>query len=207
MTTPHYVIRDCYFNAHINQGLVFKDLNLRKVMGSLAMNGFWEFGGENHTLADFQKDPADSHCWLEDADGNVYDYCYEHYLMVAKVRTGSMKGMRVGEVRKVNHHEARLRGLTYKAAPPDAQQWLKVRMLHNSGFIRAIGGLWGTDEVTPPQQMLDAIKTLQDLGVKPKAEKCQPYPEPPPPAEEEEEEYTSILVKPQQKKKSNKNKK
>ena len=207
MTSPHYVIRDCYFNAHINQGIIFKALNLKKVMGSVAFNGFWEFGGENHTLADFMKDPADSHCWLEDEEGNIYDYCYEHYLWVAKVRTGSTKGMRVGEIRKVSHHEARLRGLTYKAASPDAQQWLKVRMLHNSGMSRTLGSLFGVEEVSSPEQMLEAVMILSGMGIKGKPEKCQPYPEPAVEVFEEEDQYTSILVKPQQKKKSNKNKK
>ena len=206
-SSPHYIIRDCYFNAHINQGIIFQPLNLRKVMGSVAFNGFWEFGGETHTLADFQKDPADSHCWLEDAEGNIYDYCYEHYLWVAKGRTGSSKNMRVGELRKVSHHEARMRGLTYKAASPDAQQWLTIRMLHNAGMSRALGSLFGAEEVSSPEQMLEAVMVLSGMGVKGKPEKTAPYPEPLPPAEEEEEEYTSILVKPQQKKKTNKNKK
>jgi hypothetical protein len=49
------------------------------VIGSLGLAGHFEFGGKYHTKDDFYKNPFDSHAWLEDAEGNVYDYIFPFY--------------------------------------------------------------------------------------------------------------------------------
>jgi hypothetical protein len=86
----------CFFNAFINKRHTYKDKNLRYVIGSVSFNGFFEFGGKTWGLADFVKKhtpgcpPAwDAHAWLEDDDGNIYDYIFPHYNCCAVLQTGS----------------------------------------------------------------------------------------------------------------------
>ena len=52
---------------------------LKLVIGSLGLNGHFEFGGKDWKMKEFKKKPSDSHAWLEDKDGNVYDYIFNHY--------------------------------------------------------------------------------------------------------------------------------
>jgi len=79
-----YEMGQCYLNANINRNLAFKHLALKPVYGSLGLNGHFEFGGRNHSAADFFKNPMDSHCWLEDEDGMVYDYIFPEYAEAAE---------------------------------------------------------------------------------------------------------------------------
>jgi hypothetical protein len=78
------VLFHCYFNAFHNQRGRYKDLNLKVVIGSLGLAGHFEYGGKHHTRADFYKNPLDSHAWLEDDKGNVYDYIFPQYAEFAR---------------------------------------------------------------------------------------------------------------------------
>lgn len=84
----------CFHNAFINQNYHYKERGLKLVIGSLSLNGWTEYGGENWTLADFIKNSPggrswDAHAWLEDEDGFIYDKIFDSYDWVAKKRTGT----------------------------------------------------------------------------------------------------------------------
>jgi hypothetical protein len=83
-TGLRFLIGECYFNAAYNKFNAYKHLNLRWVVGSLGLADHFEYGGKNHTVADFRANPFDSHAWLEDADGNVYDYIFPRYAQYAQ---------------------------------------------------------------------------------------------------------------------------
>ena len=78
------VFGQCYINAYINKTNIYKHLNLRVVFGSLGLAGHFEYGGKYHTAKDFYKNPFDSHAWLEDDDGNVYDIIFPQYRDIAR---------------------------------------------------------------------------------------------------------------------------
>ena len=76
-----YIGGDCYYNACKNKSVYEKKLNkkLKVVIGSLGLNGHFEFGGKEWTANQFYENPLDSHAWLEDDEGNVYDYIFSVY--------------------------------------------------------------------------------------------------------------------------------
>ena len=94
------------------------------VMGSLGINGWFEYGGKNWTKKDFEKKImgycSDSHCWFEDDEGNVSDYLYEDYDFWVKFNT-RQKMRRVGLVEGVSKEELARDGVEYVPAPKDAQ--------------------------------------------------------------------------------------
>jgi hypothetical protein len=79
-----WIESECYYNACYNRVNAFKGLGLKMVIGSLGLNSHFEYGGRNWTMKQFKQNPRDSHAWLEDAEGNVYDYIYEVYAYCAK---------------------------------------------------------------------------------------------------------------------------
>ena len=119
-----YKSGNCYLNAFINKEHHYKDKKLKMVIGSLGINNWFEYGGKHWTKADFAKKVrgyiTDSHCWLEDADGNVYDYLFEDYDYWVGVRTGkSMR--RKGLLEGVSKADLLADGIEYVPAPLDAQ--------------------------------------------------------------------------------------
>jgi hypothetical protein len=79
-----YVYGDCFYNACYNQKNIFQGKQLKLVIGSLGLNGHFEFGGKNWKMGEFKKNPRDAHAWLEDDEGNIYDYVFSHYGYCAK---------------------------------------------------------------------------------------------------------------------------
>jgi hypothetical protein len=80
-----YNAGECYFNAAKNLvSPAYKHLNLHWVCGSLGLAGHFEYGGKNWKAKDFKAKPNDSHAWLEDDEGNVYDYIFDRYAEFAK---------------------------------------------------------------------------------------------------------------------------
>jgi len=75
----NYLYGECYYNALYNQQNTFMGSKLKLVIGSLGLNGHFEFGGKDWKMKEFKKKPSDSHAWLEDKDGNVYDYIFNRY--------------------------------------------------------------------------------------------------------------------------------
>lgn len=69
-----YNYKTCYWNAERNLETVFKDDGLKRVCGSLVIANAWAYGSP-YKSHNYKKNPSNSHCWLEDAEGNVYDYC------------------------------------------------------------------------------------------------------------------------------------
>ncbi len=86
-----YKSNNCYLNAFFNSRHHYKHLGLKLVIGSFGINGWFEFGSPAYKKADFAKMmkgiSSDSHCWLEDADGNVYDFLFPKYNYWCKIRT------------------------------------------------------------------------------------------------------------------------
>jgi hypothetical protein len=75
----------CFINAYVNKYETFKHLNLKIVGGTLSLDGWEEYGGSNRTMKEWLKKPTDIHFWLEDENGNVYDFLFGWYNHCAKV--------------------------------------------------------------------------------------------------------------------------
>ena len=118
--SPVYSEGCCFYNAYINQRNCYKQLGLKWCFGSMAYNGWWEFGGTDYkTLDDFQKGKYtkgyDAHAWLEDKDGRVYDFVSAKDAFTSRIRTdkdilhrGKMEGWTKEECANV--------GITYLPA-------------------------------------------------------------------------------------------
>lgn len=122
-----YKCGNCYINAYINMRHHYKDKSLKLVIGSLGINTWFEYGGKDWTKKDFQKKlmgfRSDSHCWLEDSDGNIYDFLfseYEDWVMINTRRKMKRKGLLEG----VPKAELARQGVQYVPAPKDAQEML-----------------------------------------------------------------------------------
>lgn len=76
-----YKCGECFYNACYNKQKVFfhQGKRLKMVIGSLGLNKHFEYGGKNWKMKEFKQRPNDSHAWLEDKEGNVYDYIFSHY--------------------------------------------------------------------------------------------------------------------------------
>ena len=154
---PSYYCNFCYQNAFVNKNFAFKHLNLRQVAGSVAFNGWWEYGGPKYDFAKFKQNPRDSHSWLEDDEGNIYDYIYEWNRQCAVINTGSYGKMRVGELRKVSLADAASMGLTYKKADPKS-----MKLLLDDG-CRTISSVRVSDAPTRLRQGGEAFK--EEVGM------------------------------------------
>lgn len=114
----------CYANAYINRLHYYKEKKLKMVYGSLGVNGFFEFGGKDWKKEQFQAKidgfRTDSHCWLEDEEGNVYDCLFKEYDAWAIVRT-CRRMKRRGILEGVSKAELLRDGIEYVPAPLDAQ--------------------------------------------------------------------------------------
>lgn len=137
-----YKQRNCFINAYINKLNHYKDKNLKMVIGSLGINGWFEYGGKDWKKEDFKKRMeyhcSDSHCWLEDEEGNVYDMLFKEYKYWVEYRTHQpMK--RVGLIEGVSKEELARDGIVYLPACKDTQTML---FLNTYSFIKkAYAGL------------------------------------------------------------------
>lgn len=117
----------CFINSFINKKHCYKDKNLRFVIGSLALNGWCEWGGVNWTtekfLANYDgKHSFDAHAWLEDEEGNIYDCVFPEYNRVALLRSGKATGFANGTVLEgVSKAKCEQRGLSYYPADKQSQ--------------------------------------------------------------------------------------
>jgi hypothetical protein len=133
-----YIPGGCYLNAYVNKLNHYKDRKLKIVCGSLGINGFFEFGGKNWKKKQFQDkingNRTDSHCWLEDEEGNVYDNLFLDYNFWVLLRTRKpMK--RYGILEGVSKEELARDGVEYVPAPVDAQIALVCAM---TPYIKAL---------------------------------------------------------------------
>jgi len=121
-----YIPNHCFMNANHNKKNAYKDLNLKLVFGSLGLNGWFEFGGKDWTMKEWKearKDKClwDAHCWLEDDDGNIYDFCFASYLQVSQIRLNTKGSLKVCLLEKVSKEDCERRGLTYVPADSKVQ--------------------------------------------------------------------------------------
>jgi len=131
VSTPEKMLRytpnSCFLNATYNKNNAYRNLNLKVVIGSLGLNGWFEFGGKDWSINEWKqakkgKCSWDAHCWLEDDNGNVYDYCFNDYLWVSRIRLWTIGDLTEGVIERVNKEDCLKRGLTYIAAPINIQK-------------------------------------------------------------------------------------
>jgi hypothetical protein len=122
----------CFVNAYINKRHCYKDLNLKLVIGSIAYNGWFEYGGEHWRKEDFLAKYSgwawDAHAWLEDEDGNIYDYIFEWDNTVSKLHTGKPI-KHLGLIEKASKYQCSRWGLTYVPADKETQTMIFLKML------------------------------------------------------------------------------
>jgi hypothetical protein len=127
---------NCYLNAYINMRNAYKDKGLKLVIGSLGINKWFEYGGKNWGMAEFMLKvdgyTSDSHCWLEDKDGNVYDCLFSQYELWVAIRTDKPM-RRKGVLEGVSKADLLKDGIEYVPAPKDVQTAL---FLINHKFLR-----------------------------------------------------------------------
>lgn len=132
-TTPLYRESDCFSNAYINQRNCYKDLNLKIVVGSLGINKWFEFGGKCWKLEDFKKNKGvktwDAHSWLEDKDGNIYDFAYSSYDFVSQIRRNQPFTWS-GIIIKKSKNQMKAKGLWYVPADADTQKYILDDLNH-----------------------------------------------------------------------------
>lgn len=121
----------CFYSAEYNRITAFKERNLRWVVGGVGMNGWFEYGGkEDYDYARWQ----DSHAWLEDEEGNIYDYtqpCWAYYCSVNGVNP---EGLPLGvELRGVPKATLRRLGLQYVPAPEATQKRIRANAFKRRG--------------------------------------------------------------------------
>lgn len=127
-----YTQGQCFMNADKNVRSAYSGLDLHLVIGSLGLNGHFEYGGKDWTERDWivkgrkGQGSWDAHCWLEDKDGNVYDYCFAHYLECAKQwKKGDIAQLYEGVLEAVSKEECAKRSMEFVAAPPKIQILIK----------------------------------------------------------------------------------
>ena len=131
-TKPVYIVNNCFFNAYMNQKGCYKDRKLRVVIGSLGVNDHYEFGGKEWTWKEFKAHGGgfswDAHAWLEDSEGNIYDYIFREYDAIAKLWTG--RGLKfVGRVEGGSPEKFKEVGVSYVPADKETQENIWTAML------------------------------------------------------------------------------
>jgi hypothetical protein len=91
------------------------------------LNGWEEYGGSDWDEAKWLKARKDflqwdAHCWLEDDEGNVYDFCFDRYLEIARIQTGRKGLLKVGMLERASRLDCGKRGMRYTPAPPAIQR-------------------------------------------------------------------------------------
>jgi hypothetical protein len=120
----------------------YKGKKLKLVSGSLGVNGWFEFGGKKWTKKDFEKKidgyTTDAHAWLEDEEGNVYDFLFKEYNYWSLIRT-KQPLKRTGLLEGVSKADLAKDGIEYVPAPKDAQ--LALFLAVNKHCLSAYVGL------------------------------------------------------------------
>jgi hypothetical protein len=130
----------CYYNAEYNRLHAFKSLGLKWVVGGLGMNGWFEYGGKKGF--NYSQKWNDSHAWLEDADGNVYDYCQPSWAWYCSANGVSDKLPLGVEFRGVSKDELKKMGLEYVAAPAKDQKMIQERAFRTKDLMMCLTRGW-----------------------------------------------------------------
>jgi hypothetical protein len=134
--TRYYEQRNCFWDAYINQQrLARAGIKAKIVCGSLGFRilrhvhypagDHWLFGMAGSKYKYFVENPTDSHVWVEDEDGGVYDFFHEEYLEDYK-RHGLTIGVRGGcAIDGIQKSELRnTYGMIYEAADRKTQDYI-----------------------------------------------------------------------------------
>ena len=162
-----YLANNCFLNAAINKDNHYKERGLRLVIGSLGLNGWFEFGGKDWGMREFRAKHHsgyvwDAHGWLEDADGNIYDQIFNFYDEVAVIRTGKHLKKR-GLIEGESKDALRAVGLDYVPAAADVQaaiwksmeSWVTTMMTGlERGTTRVVGSGENTRLMTEGASLL-----------------------------------------------------
>ncbi len=135
-----YTDNQCYMNSLFNLKHGLANLNLHPVYGSLGLgrqaNPFFEFGGLNFTtINDFISSTAtntdaagrtslDAHVWLEDDQGQVYDYVTPSLRRICTLRGNQPIDPTLTTIRGLTKTALRQRGMCYLPAPLATQRAL-----------------------------------------------------------------------------------
>lgn len=128
---------NCYYNATYNKYNAFNNIKgLKVVYGSLGLNGHFEYGGRDWTAKDFYPSPFDSHAWLEDEQGNVYDYIFKRYGQCARAWGKNITFPVDWEILGISKAELKEEGLEYIPAPRAAQKDIlnNIRKMYDMKF-------------------------------------------------------------------------
>ena len=120
-----YDLAECFINAAWNKSHAYSHLNLKFVVGSLGLAGHFEYGGKDYTASQFKAKPSDSHGWLEDEEGNVYDFIFPEYAEYA-THWGKKPQFATGwAIEGISKADLLADGLEYVPAPPKAEKVIK----------------------------------------------------------------------------------
>lgn len=131
----------CYYNAEYNRLHAFKHLGLKWVAGGLGMNGWFEYGGKKGF--NYKQKWNDSHAWLEDSEGRVYDYCQPSWNYYCSANGVAPDGLPLGvEFRGVSKDELKEMGLEYIPAPAKEQKMIQERAFQTKDLMMSFMGGW-----------------------------------------------------------------
>jgi len=142
----------CFFNAEHNRLNAFKHLGLKWVVGGVGMNGWFEYGGKKGYKYDNWND---SHAWLEDAEGKVYDYCQPSWAYYCRMNGASTDLPYGVEFRGVSKQELRDMGLDYCPAEPKHQRRIRERAFNP--VMSTVGIMMSLVEGWKPQPLRRSV--------------------------------------------------
>jgi hypothetical protein len=155
----------CFLNAADNLHGCYRHYGLRQVYGSLAMGGWWEFGGKTWGAEKFRGWPANGHGWLEDCDGNIYDYVQPSWAAIAEENGRKVTWPRRGGwLEGVSKADAQKMGLTYLPANAEAQKVIKDYADKAIVRVRAAASSMGDGDVFNAAGFLAELAELRGAG-------------------------------------------
>lgn len=123
-----YLDYGCFANAVYNRDNAYKSKKLTFVVGSLGIGvkPFWQYGCKKYKdMKDFARPSGfDAHGWLEDDNGNVYDYVYPSLNALAIVHDRHIKLKKDTRIEGETKHYLAKRGLHFIKALADIHDTL-----------------------------------------------------------------------------------
>jgi hypothetical protein len=168
---PLSTYRACWYNSvyNLNQG-PFRDAGMRMVVGALRVNGVSVYGYKNPDDRRYQTYASNSHAWLEDNYGRIYDYIHDGVHLVVQLAQ-KVPTCPVGEIRGRTPAELKALGLDYIPATGDARAAIIGYLWTTAGWIASdiLGGYRVRTETMrekepgtfPEQCLLDTLINAQ----------------------------------------------
>jgi hypothetical protein len=104
-TLPYQCVpKRCFVNAFVNSRHCYKDLKLKVKIGTMKWKDYYMYD-EPRSVESVEKEwnkyrAFSSHCWLEDDEGNVYDYWTDDMI---EAKNTKVEKMSKEEIRKFNY--------------------------------------------------------------------------------------------------------